>query len=210
MKNSLLSPVNRGLRVRKLRESIKISRPQLAKLAGCGESSLQFWEEGKGNGITPKSAKLLIDFFNHSGVICTLEWLMSGSGSEPVLATNLAISAQQEILIPSLNTEIQAFHHWHQDAVTLLIVDDAMTPFYSPGDYVAGKKRYGNAIELLMNEHCIIEIENKTLCRIIKASSKNERYNLVSTNPYSDSEFICLVETKIISAAKVIWHRRPE
>ncbi len=211
MKNSLLSsPTNRGLRVRKLRDSLHLSRPQLAKLAKCGESSLQFWEDGKGSGITEKSAKVLIDFFNQSGLICSSEWLLDGIGPEPVLASTLSEKANAAPT-SSLKDEIQAFHHWHADAITLLIVDDVMTPFYQPRDYVAGKKKYGKAIELLINQHCIVEIENhQTLCRVVKPSSKKEHFTLIGTNPYASSETVCWVDVKVISAAKVIWIRRGE
>ena len=46
-------------------------------------NTLQGWEQGK-NPLSEKGAKRVVEAFTHEGLMCTLEWLLHGTGMPPL------------------------------------------------------------------------------------------------------------------------------
>jgi transcriptional regulator with XRE-family HTH domain len=209
-----ISPIERGKRLKYLRELTELSREKFAKIAGCGKSTLQFWEEGKANGFPEEQAEHFISLFKKAGIVCSIDWLLSNIGMTPILAkdfVNRDQPAQENLLInDKVIKEAEAFHIRHEKAISLIMADDSMLPFYYPGDLIGGQKHYGEGINALLHQRCIIELPNAELvCRILKSSSKNDRYDLIGTNISSTAKNFIYFEVKVLSAASVIWHYHP-
>ncbi len=201
------SPSGRGKRLKYIRKMADLSREDLSRLSGSGASTISYWESGKSNGLPPYEAEKLIQIINKVGVKCSLEWLVQGIGELPTLTQSTIASGESND--ETLKNEEQFFHENHTNAVTLKIEDDAMLPFYNQGDLVGGIKCYEETILALVNQHCIIELETGIfVCRLLKISERKKHYHLFCTNLYTTIANSVYVDINIISAARVIWHRK--
>lgn len=205
------SPKARGERLKHLRLLAKLSREELSNLSGCGASTIQYWEAGKSKGLPAHEAEKLTYILNKVGVKCTLSWLMQGLDEMPIMGSTLISGATAEKIDSSIENEVNFFISQHPDAAILNIQDDSMAPFYQIDDWVGGIKCYEVGLLNLINQHCLVEIEKGELvCRVLKLANRKKHYHLLSTNVFSDASPLIYPDTKIISAARVIWHRRPE
>lgn len=214
MSKDYSTPIERGKRLKIIREAAELSRDKVAQISGYGGSTIQFWEEGKGeNGLPIEAGKKLVEIFNSAGVICTEDWLLYNVGTPPFLANKLTSHPEAPELIPKDNRiidDVKMFHQVHTTGITLLVMDDAMEPRYQKGDFLGGDKLFGKEINQLFHQPCIIELQkNSSICRILKPSKKENRFDLICLNPMSISNNLYFYNIKIISAARVIWHRQP-
>lgn len=217
------TPEARGKRLKSLRMMAGLSRKALEDKYGLSASTMQSWEDAKAGGLTEKGAKRAIDVFRQEGIRCAVDWLLYGIGLPPQLSDKLfqhqtqvdeeggtdgKVGGSEERAIVN---ELLAFRQHNPDAVEFIVADDGMSPFYTKGDYVAGKRRYHNDIEKLVGLDCIIETkENEVILRRLKAGSYNGTFTLICINPSTTvNEYACH-DRELLSAAPVIWHRRKD
>lgn len=184
-------------------------------------NTLQGWEQGK-NPLSEKGAKRVVEAFNHEGLICTLEWLLHGTGMPPRpyemlrmgVTTNIKHSSRN---LEQLNLEEEEriyketllFRDHYQGSIVLSIVDGSMLPYFKEGDYVGGIQVPNEDINHYLNELCILELEhNVILPRLLQKGSREGVYTASCTNPTSKSAPLNLIDVKIISVAPIIWHRK--
>lgn len=107
--------------------------------------------------------------------------------------------------------ELRIFRKLNLNPMDYIVIDDGLSPLYKPGDYVAGKKRVGEAINHLIGMDCIIQTTtNDFLLRRILRRVRDGVFDLTCTNMDTSVKNYTLYDQEIASAAPVVWHRRPE
>lgn len=184
-------------------------------------NTLQGWEQGK-NPLSKKGAKRIIEALKTEGVICSLEWLMNGTGvpprpfemnhhditSESDLENFLShVNLQEE---QAIYQELQAFKSHNPNPIIITVSDDAMEPQFRAGDYVGGiRLNKAEDIALHLGEPCIVELADHTILpRYIHADAESGTYTLSCTNFQSKAAPLNIFNARIISAAPILWHRR--
>lgn len=211
----------RAMRLRSARALTGMSRREFGVAFQISESTLTAWENQK-NPLSPKGAKRICEALYKVGVYCTVGWLMDGAGISPRSEDELQSSflplstdeghmdQQAQITAEALTLkEISTFRYLHKNAVVKLILDDAMHPFYGPGDYVGGVWCTGENVIKLLHKNCIIEIPSgEAVIRKLLARKENNTFTLAAINPSTCVENPILFDQKINRAAEILWHRR--
>lgn len=206
----------RAERIKYLRIELldNISRPKFAKKHGISKGSLQNWEDVRYGGLTENGAQELLEAFQSEGINCTLEWLLYGKGETPFRQSFLDKILSQPLAKSDealLTEELQVFYKLHQNAVDMIIHDDALAPCFLPGFHVAGEKLFSQDIYKAIGTACIVQLQNGTiLTRVVTAGSLPEHYTLVSTNPQTTVEEPIIKNIKLFSAAPIFWIRKPK
>jgi hypothetical protein len=97
------------------------------------------------------------------------------------------------------------------NAVDLVVDDDGMLPQYKETDRVAGKKRIGFGIQLILGRDCIVQTDDgEVLLRNVREGSSPDTYTLVCNNPAVKKRNSIIANVKLVYAAPVVWHRKRE
>ena len=166
-------------------------------------------------GISERAAQKLLELYQAEGLTISLKYLMYGEGespfddnqwSLPVLRANLELTAKEII-----SQELKLFHKLNKQAVHFIINDDALAPWYMPGDYVAGCWHFDNEIEKTIYCPSIVNMDSgETVVRIVRSGSDVGLYDLVSSNPNTSVAKPIIKDIKIVSSAPIIWIRKPK
>lgn len=216
--NEQSSSIERGKRLHILRRFARLSRPVVQAKYAVSMSSLKNWEKAKAGGLTKKGARKMIQAFHKEGVFCTLEWLLYGMGCPPKLnfyhprnmgRLNSARLAEVRAELEIIHQELQVFQGLHLRAMVFEVHDDAMGPFYKPGDIVGGKKFSQFSIPKVSGQDCLVETQDhQILFRRVLFNPKTKKYSLWATNPHTILEYPILHNQVLLNAAPVVWHRR--
>lgn len=195
-------------RIKYVRNLAGFDRKSFSGRFNISANTLQSWELGRAP-LSPKGAQRLCSALLKSNIMCTTNWLISGSGERPFLykTTNpiLHTLCDESILLQ----EIDIFKSLHPNYLLTAVTDVGMNPFYDIGDYVGGKtiNEEKNILEITGN-NCIIKTsEGLTLVRKLMLAPKNKKFNLYALN-FSPSIEPIITEVNIQAAAKIIWHRK--
>jgi phage repressor protein C with HTH and peptisase S24 domain len=192
------------------------SRSDFEKNLGISENTLAAWESGKAP-LSQKGAQRFVEAVRKHNIHCTVEWLIYGTGLPPMTRHNKKIphfavphadhtETDQEV---ALAKEIAVFQSNYHDAIVVLVVGDAMEPWYRHGDYVGGRKVPSSQADALVGSHCIVETESEGIfVRLLSKSKATQAYVLSSTNPHTAEEHPVLYNVPLKSVARIIWHRR--
>ncbi len=210
------SPLARGKRLKTVRMMAGLTRNGLEDKYGISASTIQSWEAAKAGGLTERGVQRVIPVLQQEGIFCTSDWLLYGVG-QPPQPTNLNLPTSEETAIP-LNTlpedkaiiqELLTFRELNTNVVDLVVADDGMEPYYTRGDYVAGKRKTKETLIRALGLDCIVETaNNEILLRRVKNGSKPGVFTLICTNSDTSVTTPTLYDLELISAAPVIWHRR--
>jgi transcriptional regulator with XRE-family HTH domain len=212
---------NSGDRLRRARILAGIAtRREFEKKYQISANTLQGWEQGK-NPLSKKGATRIIEALKIEGLICSLEWLMNGSGVPPrpfEMTNNEFTSTDMENFFSQVSLqeeqaiyqELQAFKSHNPNPIIITISDDAMEPHYRMGDYVGGVRFIkAEDIQLYLGQPCIVELADHTILpRYIHADSESGTYTLSCTNFQSKNPPLNIFNARILSAAPILWHRR--
>lgn len=166
--------VQKGERLKRVREMIDITSQQLADKTGFSRQSVSYWENGNQNGLSYGGAEATIQLAKKYGIECDFNWLWRGVGNEPYflsegLNAELTTAAQLDNTIHSTDTrskEIELFQQNGEEVVFMLVKHDAMKPLYQKDDWVGG---YWRAISpKLIGQPCIVEIAGNLEVRLVK------------------------------------------
>ncbi|OGT33081.1 MAG: hypothetical protein A3C44_05735 [Gammaproteobacteria bacterium RIFCSPHIGHO2_02_FULL_39_13] len=211
-----------GDRLRRARILAGVStRREFEKKYHISANTLQGWEQGK-NPLSKKGAKRIIEALKAEGLICSLEWLMQGTGVPPrpfemtqdefTSGTDLEnffnhMSLQEE---QAIYQELQTFKTHNPNAIIITISDDSMEPQFRANDYVGGVRlTKSEDIQLYLGQPCIVElIDHSIIARHIHAEADSGSYTLSCTNFQSKNAPLNIFNARIISAAPILWHRR--
>jgi transcriptional regulator with XRE-family HTH domain len=205
--------IERAERIRYLRKLLDFSREKFAKRHGISPGSLQNWEDVRYGGLTENGAQQLLQAFQNEGLNCTLEWLLFGHGIAPQprslldqFTTYPTYKTDEELLAE----ELQLFLNIHSNPVDARVMDDALAPYYVPGDHVAGEKLFNSSVEKAIGLPCIAQTQaGEVLLRIVQPGSQTGLYHLTSSNPAATVSNAFLADVKLFSAAPIIWIRKP-
>lgn len=212
------SPEARGQRLLQLRELTgtdgkSLSRAVIERKYGLSARTLKNWEYGHGTGLTERGAREIISIYQKENISCSVPWLMLGKGSpperRPISMTHRPMSAEITDPINTISQEEKYFKSLHPEGTTFEVRDDAMIPFYRPGDIVGGVRSYTEEIDKLLDCDCIVEIKTGEIwLRRLHRSTVPGQYNLYAINPSTKSERPTLYGVEVLSAALVMRHWR--
>lgn len=207
----------RALRVQELRKMTKLSRREFSKKTGIPNATLQHWEDTEKHTFPEKSAKRLIKAMLALGIHCSYQWLIYGKGHPPefisssptITSTNLTHQAiesmDQQILL-----EIELFLRQSKDSTTFIVPDNSMEPRFVTGEIVGGIWQYGKNIQKLVGFECIVLVEGADVqLRTLLKGDIEGCFHLAHTNPKTTALKPFLYNVELVSAAPVIWSRRP-
>lgn len=197
------------------------TRREFEKKYDVSANTLQGWEQGK-NPLSKKGAKRIIEALKTEGVICSLEWLLNGTGVPPrpfeISHHDITKENDLENFLNRLNLqeeqaiyqELQTFKSHNPNPIIITISDDAMAPQFCSGDYIGGiRLNKAEDIAAHLGEPCIVELADHTILpRYIHADNESGTYTLSSTNFQSKAAPLNIFNTRIISAAPILWYRR--
>ncbi|MBY0378645.1 MAG: hypothetical protein K2Q33_08810, partial [Gammaproteobacteria bacterium] len=145
----------RGERLKILRSLTGLTRDQLCDDgSGLNANTYKDWELGRFSGITTKGAERVIARIGQHNVVCSIEWLMNGTGIAPmVLASNPTIT----IADSSIRKELSIFQALSQNVLYAEINDSHLAAPYQFGDVVAGVKLPLESITALTGQICLVE-----------------------------------------------------
>jgi len=212
-KNSDSQKTNAARRIKMARTLAGISRKDLEEKYGISTHTLQSWELGR-NPLTEKAASKLVKIFHNTGVSCSMQWLLEGSGKSPSLLDSefTPYPAIDKDIAPllaqetSIQKEIDFFRANNPNAIVIMVSDDTMEPRYSEGDFVGGTQYLTlQKINECVGHDCILEIGDGTFFR--RLMQRKNGYALVCLNAQTEAEEPVIFAKTILAATPIIWHR---
>lgn len=196
----------RGERLRKIRNLANLTRKDLCNSEDLKLNTYKGWELARFGGLPIDGAERVIARVAQEHVICTAQWLLYGKGQEPYIVPQISLSSnpnEQELILK----ELYLFQSLYAHAAYTAIADDALSPDYRCGDYVAGIKLYDQHIAAALNQVCIVELDDgRILVRYVQAADEKEHYQLVASNNHDNRNDPPPLIAKLHFAAPVIRH----
>ena len=198
---------SRAKRLVILRELCGLSRLALHKRYDLASGTLQNWESARSGGLSEKGAKKIISIYRAEGIWCDEQWLLHGIGPEPDY-TNNTINHQDVKINDKIAQEIMYFKKHNTYATELVVQDDAMLPWYKPGDVVMGVRVFKQHIKKLIGKVCIIQTkEHGKLVRLLKPGEHEEVFTLQALNITSTNSTSYIMNVALHSVASITWIR---
>ena len=204
MKNSVIN------RVYHLRQLMGLSRSDMCRRYGIPRGTIQNWEAER-YPLSEKGAQRLCMVADAEGIQVSEEWLRFGHGKAPELS-QLHRDTYTELTesMPFIKNELQYFKTHNENTIEMIVHDSHMEPIFQLGDVVAGIRYYHDDIIKADACCCIVHTnEHGLLLRQVRATEVPDRYHLLSLN-HQTAEKTELHYCRIISAAPILWHRRPD
>lgn len=205
---SLVSPIARAKRLEKIRNMANLSRVELCESLNLSINTYKSWETGRFGGISAKGASQIVNQVGQSGVITSIEWLLSGQGLGPYIIPNFSTEnthTDQHSARDIIIKEIVYLNTFYPNLVYAEITDDGMAPEYLEGDIVAGIKLSQQDLIPLINKECIVFTnDGRILLRYLKVGSKENHYNLCCTNVKTTVQKPIEYDVIVDSAAEVV------
>jgi hypothetical protein len=215
---TLSTPEARGRRLKQLRELTgtegkPLTRAAIERKYGLSARTLKNWEYGHGTGLTERGAREVINIYQKENIACSVPWLMDEKGSppqrRPIALNHSPMSVEITDPISTISIEEKQFKSLHPEGITFEVKDDAMIPFYRPGDLVGGVRHYAEDIDKLLDCDCIVEVKSgEVWLRRLHKSTVPGQYNLYAINPSTKTERPTLYGVEILAAAPVMRHWR--
>lgn len=200
------SAEERAKRLRKIRNLANLSRKEICDSEELNLNTYKGWELARFGGLPIDGAERVITRVARENIVCTPEWLLYGKGIEPyILPQKKDISEEEKNNL--ILKEILLFQSLHHNSVYTEIKDDSLAPDYLPGDFVAGIIFRGEDISNILDQNCIVELENgDILVRYLKKGAAKHCYKLIATNINCDITSPMVIESRIKFAAPIIRH----
>lgn len=213
----------RADRLKLARKLTGLTLDEIPAKFGISKHTFYAWESGR-NPIREKSVPKIINAFRQVGIYCSHDWLMQGIGLSPRFMYE--VSAASDLLHKNRDetpeeweqfydemaifSEIKVFQKVNKNTDVKFISDDAMAPWFGPGEYVGGICYFGDDIlEKAINANCIIETQTgECYIRHLSKGKKEGLYNLTCLNPHANVSDLILYNVGLLSAAPIIWHRK--
>lgn len=195
--------IERGKRLRTLREQIGLSRSELSKEMNVSEHTIKAFEIGARE-LPVQKAQEYAKLFLFAGIDVTFEFIYYGTLGTP---------ERQDIVIDdykNIQKEIIYFKNNNPLSIIFKINDSLMSPLYNKGDIVGGQKITDKNIFSLLNGHiCLIEGTNgvQYLRRVIKFDGR--KLTACTLNDEGGSNNVPIIEEiETFSIAQVTrhWH----
>lgn len=189
------------------------------KYADINLNSLHAWVSGS-RLLTKDAAQKISHGLRKEGWMCSSNWLLEGTGlaPTPLDQVNRHLKVLPPVKSDSKNTPLEEdlriakeslfFRELNPESDVIIVEDESMIPYFSPGDMVGGMYiEDGSKTSCLFGQPCIIENEEgDRLLRFLHKGLPKGRYTLVASNPGSSS--LPEINVKIKRIAPVLWVRR--
>jgi len=205
----------RAKRVKSLRQLTQLSRRAFSERYGIPAPTLQNWEDAKGNGLSEKGARNIVQLLKEAGIYCSLDWLMYGIGTGPQLTgyryevkepvPNNAWSQKDSTCIEE---ELSLFRRHFPSSIELVVPDDSMEPRFTKGEWVAGI-RHQSASNINGKVCIVLTKDGQMVLREVRNSDIPNRYTLACLNLKTTAKKPFIYDVELVYAAPVIWCRRP-
>jgi len=214
---------NRYFRAKRLNLIIKmsgLSHAAFGRKHNIAHGNFQNWCVPRYSGLSEGGAEKCLYGCKMEGIEATLEWLMYGVEPGPIITERFynkggkvhlppKTATTKDSEITAITREILLFRqNYDQQVLEMMIHDNDMEPHYKMGEYVAGKSFGDEDIANLINQDCIVQLDDGTLIlRNLKTGSADNLFNLVCTNIHTTNKPV-IYDAKITLAAPVMWIRR--
>lgn len=165
--------VEKGARLRRIREMANLTSQELANRTGFSRQSVSYWENGSQNGLSFQGAEASIRVVREQSIVCEFAWLWKGEGEEPYslldrLGAEAAEGDTTVLVCPDDERakEIQLFKLNYENAAVLMVKNQTMKPIYQKEDWVGG--RWRTLTPKLIGQPCIIEVDGVLQLRLVK------------------------------------------
>ncbi len=202
----------RAKRLLLLRDMAGLTRDALQKRYKIARGTLQNWESARFGGLTEKGARIMTQLYQAEGVHCSIDWLLHGIGPHP--SCNKDHYQQSTSVLNAttasgnLTKEILYFRDNNTNAIDMVVNDDAMLPWYKPGDMIMGVRVFHEKMKTLLGKVCIVQTQQYgNLLRVLQSGSREGIFNLQATNIHRHGVPSCICDVEVISAAAIIWTR---
>ncbi len=198
----------RAARVKTLRRLLGYkSQTDFSKALGISTPTLKMYEAPLGNGLSAKSAKLMVEFTRQTSLVCHYDWLFDGKGDIPYFINDTEVWFKEE-KENTLKSEIDFFINQHSQALIAPIKDTACLPQVPSGAYVGGICCALTDIQTYEQKLCIVRTQtNHIAVRQVHRTSSPEHFHLAVTNTQDNHIEPLLLDVEVIALAPVsrIW-----
>lgn len=212
IENEFSTSEARAERLKRLRNLANLSRKEICESSDININTYKGWELARFGGLPVDGAEKIINRVAEAGVICSTEWLLYGKSPSPSLAPDV-ISLQKGVedtnasKLTLVEREFSVYQDAFKNAVLEKVEDDSILPNVKKGDFLAGVMRYGEEIDLTVDQLCIIQtMDGKRLIRYVKKGYAKGFYSLICANPLSRSLDIAILNVKLLYAAPISRH----
>jgi transcriptional regulator with XRE-family HTH domain len=204
--------IERGKRIRTLRDKVKLSRLQFEEMTGMSASTLRSFESGDRN-LTTSKARLFSNLFSslfnrilgNDTYETSFDYIFYGKKPKNVELGNLGFHTDDTVLIQN---EINIFAT-NPSYNVIKIRDELMSPIYKEGDIVVGRKITAeNQFALFQGCICIIEtLEGEIFLRkLIKVDKQKVTSCILNTQISQHTDIFKEIEVRSIAQAIRHWH----
>lgn len=204
--------IERGLRLRSIRDKIKFSRLQFEEMTGMSASTLKAFESGERD-LSSSKARLFSNLFSslftqilgNDSYETSFDYIFHGKQPKNLELENLGFHSNDTL---DIEKEIGNFTA-NPSFIVLKIQDDLMSPFYKKGDIVVGRKITAeNQFSLYQGYICIVEpLKGDTVLRkIIKAETRKITSCILNIHVNQDIDIFEEIEARSIAQAIRHWH----
>jgi len=205
------SAKDKARRLKQLRSVLGLTAKELSERNNIPLPTIKAWEAASTASLTEKGAHRIVDALKDEGVDCSISWLLHGTGAQPMLAEEkqdiVLTDFSRKDYIMTRETEIQQFYSTFKNSIILEVNDDAMMPFYRPGDVIGGVWQ-SQQIEQLVQRNCLIKLsDHSILCRKLTLGTKEGHFHCYATNMESDAHPLVIENLEVESVAPVmrVW-----
>lgn len=209
--------VERGKRLRVCRDYTGLNIKEFCKKYGFNSITFGRWEKGNKVSLNEKNVDRVCHALLREGIICTRAWLLEGTGTAPVekkgepLLEETDVNKNSKTLATMLIfSEMEFFQDNHENAITMMMNDSSMEPFYSANDHVGGIKLASSEYDLAHKKNCLVKISgtHRILLRNVQFSGAKIILTATNPNPPYSEPTILDEYTKLEFLAPVVFHRK--
>lgn len=209
--------VERGKRLRVCRDYTGLNIKEFCQKYGFNTITFGRWEKGNKVSLNEKNIDKVCHALLKEGIICTRAWLLEGTGMAPTEKTGQHLFERKDVdkssetlAIMLIFSEMEIFQDNHENAITTIIDDPAMEPFYEVGDHIGGIRLAQSEYELAHKKNCLVKIPetNKILLRTTQMSGKKIILTATNPNPPYSEPIILDDYAKLEFLAPVVFHRK--
>jgi transcriptional regulator with XRE-family HTH domain len=188
---------------------VGISRAEFAQQTGMSASTLRALELGERE-LSSQKALLFSNLFSNLFLVSLGEDAHKASFDFLYYGEEKQTPEKEKLINDHEDGRIQNdinFFTTNSAYIILKISDDLMSPLYTEGDNVGGRKIVNkNQFPFYQGHICIIETLNgdKYLRKVIKSDKKNITSCILNTSAHQNTNIIEEIEAR--SIAQAIWH----
>lgn len=173
----------------------------------------QRWE-AKNKKFPKNDTDIIVKAFENEGFFCQSAWFFETSrissytkkeGPVPEEHPALDTITQSSVMDMSFWNDIRWFQMTYPSAISAIISDDSMVPFFYPGDFVAGIPQSLYQDDDLTGFAIISYEPHTSLVRKVEYLPDLLRYLLIPTNP--SKNIFSIHPDDVLSFAPIFWHK---